>query len=288
MMRAGLHAARGLPHDRSATHDLGAAMPYLFSRRLVLAGLTLCFLGAQAQGVDDAPRAPCGGAPLPAYAEPGTAPNVRAWGSSSKLAREWVAPPCIGWATPGFDVLVAVSGSFKYDGDTDALLARIGAVSSMKGMRYWSTTDKAWRPLVTDAFALSGPDPALKRPDFAAAQFTKGQSLYFAQSDNRSTGKTVYRQRVLAAEREHLCIESENTTAVKMMMLTLFGPGDVQSVIFLDRRAPGVWNFYSLSRTRAGSSMLPGSHEASYINRAVAYYRHIAGLPTDQEPPAAR
>jgi hypothetical protein len=288
MMRVGRQAVRDMRRDHSDTDRPGAVMQYLFSCMLVLAGLVLCVPGAQAQAADDAPRAPCGGAPLPAYAEPGTAPNVRAWGSSSKLAREWVAPGCIGWATPGFDVLVAVSGGFKYDGDTDALLARIGAVSSMTGIRYWSTTDKAWRPLVTDAFALSGPDPALRRPDFAATQFTKGQSLYFAQSDNRSTGKTVYRQRVLAAEREHLCIESENTTAVKMMMLTLFGPGDVQSVVFLDRRGPGVWNFYSLSRTRAGSSMLPGSHEASYINRAVAYYRHVAGLPTDQEPPAAR
>jgi hypothetical protein len=263
-------------------------MRYRLSRTLAWAGLVFWLALAQAQGADDAPRAPCAATPLPAYAEPGVAPNVRAWGSSSKLAREWVAPACIGWTTPGFDVLVAVSGSFRYDGEIDALLARVGAVSSMKGMRYWSTTEKAWRPLVTDAFALSGPEPGLKRADFAATQFTKGQSLYFAQSDNRSTGKTVYRQRVLAAEREHLCIESENVTAVKMTLLTLFNPGDVQSVIFLDRRSPGIWNFYSLSRTRAGSSIMPGSHEASYINRAVAYYRHIAGVPTDQEPPAAR
>jgi hypothetical protein len=28
--------------------------------------------------------------------------------------------------------------------------------------------------------------------------------------------------------------------------------------------------------------------EAPYINRAVAFFRHIAGIPTDQEPPAAR
>ena len=263
-------------------------MRYPLTRLLVCACLAFWLAGAQAQGADDAPRAPCAAAPLPAYAEPGVAPNVQAWGSSSKLAREWVAPACVGWATPGFDVLVAVSGSFKYDGEIDALLARVGAVSSMKGMRYWSTTEKAWRPLVTDAFALSGPDVGLKRPDFAAAQFTKGQSLYFAQSDNRSTGKTIYRQRVLVADRERVYIESENLTAVKMMLLTLFSPGDVQSVVFLDRRGPGVWNFYSLSRTRAGSSIMPGSHEASYINRAVAYYRHIAGLPTDPEPPAAR
>jgi len=43
-----------------------------------------------------------------------------------------------------------------------------------------------------------------------------------------------------------------------------------------------------LPPVQPGSSIMPGSHEASYINRAVAYYRHIAGLPTDQEPPAAR
>ena len=27
---------------------------------------------------------------------------------------------------------------------------------------------------------------------------------------------------------------------------------------------------------------------ASSINRAVAFYRHFVGIPTDQEPPAAR
>jgi hypothetical protein len=28
--------------------------------------------------------------------------------------------------------------------------------------------------------------------------------------------------------------------------------------------------------------------DASYVNRLAALYRHEAGIPTDQEPPAAR
>ncbi|MGL6112200.1 MAG: DUF6675 family protein, partial [Rubrivivax sp.] len=257
------------------------------ARALAALGLLLWLLGAHAAPADDGPQAPCGVAPSPGFSEPGAAPNVRSW-SSGKLSRDWVAPACTGWTVPGFDVLVAVAGSFRHEGDVDELRARIGAISSLKAIRYWSTTDTAWRPLVTEAFALNGPDLDQKRPDFSAAHLAKGQTLYYAQSDNRSTGKTIYRQRVLEFDRERLVVGSENASAVKMMIMTLFGAGDLQSVVFLERRAPGVWAFYSLSRARAGSSMLGGGHEASYINRAVAFYRHVAGIPTDLEPPAAR
>ena len=194
---------------------------------------------------------------------------MQAW--SGKAAREWLAAGCTGWTTSGFDVLVAVAGSFRHEGEIDELLARIGAISAKSNVRYWSTTEKSWRPLVTEAFALSGPDAALKRADFSAAQFTKGQSLHFAQSDNRSSGKTVYRDRVLVSDRDRLVFASENLTPVKKMMLTLFDAGDMQAIYFLERRAPGVWNFYSLTRTRMASSLLPTGGDASYINRAVAY-----------------
>jgi hypothetical protein len=36
------------------------------------------------------------------------------------------------------------------------------------------------------------------------------------------------------------------------------------------------------------SSLLPTGDHASYINRAVAFYRFVANIPTDQPPPAAR
>ena len=250
---------------------------------LALAGAA----GTQAAAGDDAPRLPCAGtAPLPAFAEPGAPPAVQSW--SGKAAREWVPHGCTGWTTSGFDMLVAVAGSFKHEGEIDGLLARIGAISAKTNVRYWSTTEVSWRPLVTEAFALSGPDATLKRGDFNAAQFSKGQSLYFAQGDNRSSGKTVYRDRVLVSERDRLVVASENLTPVRKMVLTLFEAGDLQAIYFLERRAPGVWSFYSLTRTRMASSLMPTGGDASYINRAVAFYRWVAAIPTDQEPPAAR
>ena len=196
-------------------------------------------------------------------------------------------PACTGWAASPADILVAVAGSFKHDGDIDVLLARIGAISAKSNVRYWSTTEKRWQPLVTEAFALSGPDAAQRREDFTPAQFAKGQTLHYAQSDNRSSGKTVYRERVLCVDRDRLAAVSENLTPVKMTLITLFDTGDMQTAYFVERRSPGVWNFYSLTRTRMASSLMPIGSDASYINRAVAFYRLVAAIPTDQEPPAA-
>ncbi len=252
-----------------------------------LAGL-LCAaaVALPARGGDEVPRLPCGAEPFPAFGAVGAQPNVRAW--SGAAAREWQPPACIGWSPKNSDMLVGVAGSFRHDGDIDALLARIGAISSKKGVRYWSTTEKEWKPLVTEAFALTSADPAQPRADFAAPDFIKGKNLHYAQSDNRSTGKTVYRERVLALDRERVVLVSENVTPLKMAIVTLFDPGDIQAAYVIERRGQGVWSFYSVTRTRMASTLLPTGGEASYINRAVAFYRLVAGVPTDQEPPAAR
>jgi len=53
--------------------------------------------------------------------------------------------------------------------------------------------------------------------------------------------------------------------------VTLFHPGEMPSIYFLDRE-----------------SDVAAGHEASSINRAVAFYRSLAGIPTGKEPPAAR
>ena len=74
-------------------------------------------------------------------------------------------------------MLVALAGSFRYDGEIDGLLARIGAISAKKGVRYWSTTEKNWQMLVTDAFALSGPEASLRRADFKPAELAQGPGL---------------------------------------------------------------------------------------------------------------
>jgi hypothetical protein len=69
-------------------------------------------------------------------------------------------------------------------------------------------------------------------------------------------------------------------------VLPLFAPGDLLATYVLEKLSPGVWGYYSLSDAREG--VFGGRHEASYENRAVAIYRHMVGIPTDQEPPARR
>ena len=254
---------------------------------LLALALLMSWLPGASAAADDVPRVPCGHAPLPAYAEPGATPNVRYWVGEKQLGG-WVPPACTGWQSLPIDLLVAVSGSFRHEGGIETLQQRIAAISSFKSIRYWSTTDQSWRPLVTDAYALSAPDPKLRRADFTAANLTQGQSLYYVQCDNRSTSDTVYRNRVLEASSDRLVVESQNVSPVRMMIVTLFAPGGLQSVFFIERRAPGLWSFYSLTRTHAKSSLLVSGHEASYVNRAVAFYRHVAGIPADQDPPVAR
>jgi hypothetical protein len=180
-------------------------------------------------------------------------------------------------------MLVALAGSFRYDGDAEALLGQFGAISALTEMRYWSVSESAWRPLVTEATALSAPDPDRRRADFTAAEMAAGEDRFFAQSDNRSSKEVVYRLRVLEMRPGRLVIQTENVSAVRLLLMTLFKPGGIQLLHFLERRSLGVWDYYSLTRTTPRFE----GRVASYINRAIAAYRHIAGIPTDRDPPLA-
>jgi hypothetical protein len=61
----------------------------------------------------------------------------------------------------------------------------------------------------------------------------------------------------------------------------------VQSITFLDRESQDIWRYYSIMRTSRNASRLTAGSEASSINRAAAFFRYLAGIPTDKEPPAS-
>jgi hypothetical protein len=153
-------------------------------------------------------------------------------------------------------------------------------------VRYWSVSKKRWQDLVTEAHALEGPDGTHRRADFAADEMKPGRDLYFRQT-NGGSGSVVYRMRVREVASDRLVLETENTTGVRLLVMPLFKPGDLRSVYFFERASPGVWSYYSLTGVHRGASPLAQGHEPSYINRAIAIFRHAAGIPTDQEPPAA-
>ena len=110
-----------------------------------------------------------------------------------------------------------------------------------------------------------------------------------APAVSRSSGEVVYRMRVLESGADRIVVATENVSTVRLMVVTLFQPGALQAVHILQRLSPTSWGYYGLSRTtQDGSSSLTEGHEASYVNRAAALYRFVAGVPTDRDPPMAR
>ncbi len=169
----------------------------------------------------------------------------------------------------------------------EELLRQNGAVSQLAGMRYWSTTHKSWETLIPDAYAVTSERGNERRKDFTLEELKAGSVLYFEQVDNLS-GKAIFRLHIAEATADRLVFDVANVTLMKYLILPLFHPGEMQSIYYLDRESDDVWRYYSVARTGKNASSLTTGHEASWINRSVAFFRHVAGIPTDQEPPAAR
>jgi len=240
--------------------------------------------GARAAG----PQPPCAIAAAPAYPLPDSAPTIVIWPGKELEQDNWHPPSCTGWLVDSpSKLVVTLTGSFRFDGPMSALLARVGTISALRSIQYWSTTDKRWGPLSNDASALTGPDPKSRRHDFSASELVQGADLYYWEDDTR-TGSTVYRLRVSESTPERVVISSDNVTPVRKFIFTLFRPGALQSVLIIQRVAPGLFGVFVLSRSGEGASVLTAGHESSYVNRATALYRQLAGIKTDQEPPAAR
>ena len=133
---------------------------------------------------------------------------------------------------------------------------------------------------------MTGFEQGKRREDFTPEQIKEGKVLYFEQADNLS-GKAIYRMHIAEASADRLVFDVENVSTMRYFFITLFHPGEMQTIYFLDRESENVWRYYSIVRTGKNANRLTGN-ESSAVNRAAAFYRSLAGIPTDQEPPAAR
>lgn len=260
-----------------------------FSRRLlriiplVVFAATLC--GGGSSRADDGPQPPCGNVPIPPYPGLENSPSVRAWDRAAS-GRNWIPPACTGWTDSGFTTLVVTVARFRHASGIEGFLRNIGAISRLAGMRYWSTTHKRWQTFIISAHAMSEAAGDRPREDFSPGEMAEGRSLYYQQEDNLS-GKVNYRMRIRSASPDRLIFDTENTSTMRNLLLPMYRPGGMQTITFLDRESRDVWRYYSILRTSRDASRLTAGREASFINRAVAFYRHLAGIPTDKEPPAA-
>jgi hypothetical protein len=250
--------------------------------RFVFAAILLCHAPGYAQ---PRPQPPCG-EPVPPYPALDDSPIVKFW-SEADFGRDWKPPACTGWTAAGFSTLITTAARFRYTSGSEGLLRHIGAISGLAGMRYWSTTHKQWQTLIVNAHALTGSQPAQRRRDFTLDEMKEGNMLYLEQVDNLS-GAAIYRMHIAEASAARIVFDVENVTTMRYFFVTLFHPAEMQSIYFLDRESDDVWRYYSMVRTGRKAGRLATGHESSSINRAVAFYRSLAGIPADQEPPAAR
>jgi hypothetical protein len=247
----------------------------------------LAILLFQALGyAQSGPQPPCGKEPVPSYPGLDDSAVVKSW-HISETGGDWSPPACTGWTTAGFTTLVTTVARFRHDDGAESLLRHIGAISELAGIRYWSATHKRWQTLIVDAYGLTGLQPYQRRENFMPDEMTEGAGLYFEQVDNLS-GKAIYRLHIVEASTDRLVFDIENVSTMHYLFIPIFRPGGIQSIYFLDRESENVWRYYSIMRTGKDANRMIAGNESSAVNRAVAFYRYFVGIPTDQEPPAAR
>ena len=261
------------------------AMP--IGRRLcvaVLAGVLGCLVSVGASAAP-APVPPCDGlAAAPAYPALDAPPTIAVWRGETQ---DQAAPTCLGWPKFDFSIMLAMAGRFRHPGGTGAMLADFGRFSSMTGLEYWSISDERWQVLVARSAAVTDPETRRLRPDFAPDELQPGRDLYFLQRENRSGEDIVYRLRVLSNGPDGFSVSVTNASSISFLFIRLFAPGDLSSVYFFQRLGGDEWGYWAVGGTHLGLTGLFGPHIGSFENRAMAVYRHFAGIPDDREPPAA-
>src|SRR5215469_14990971 len=60
------------------------------------------------------------------------------------------------------------------------LVARVGAISQLLPVQYWSTTEHKWRPIASAAAAIVSPDSRKPRPDFSPAELLAPGDRYYS------------------------------------------------------------------------------------------------------------
>lgn len=244
-----------------------------------LASLVLTMIPAlaasQSQGDTGSCDAPIN-LPVPG---PGLEPAVRIYRAEDLAHAKWEPPACSGWNIDApTRLIVEMTGSFRFDGSLEDLIARVGAISNLRSIRYWSTTASKWRPLFNDASALKSQSPSDHRVDFAAHELTRGTPLYYWVDDSR-LGDIVYKVQEKTDGPSRAIILTENVNVIDPYFVRVFEPGDLHSMDVLSQISPGLWRIYSVSRIGRGSPLLAVASDRSFVNRASALFNYIANTP---------
>lgn len=123
-----------------------------FSSLALAAGLICMSVSAYAA----APQFPCQADAQVDYPMPGSKPKIETWGPDDLSV--WSPPSCSGWSKSPSNFLIVLKGTFHSNASIDEIAKKLGAISHLSDIHYWSVTDKEWRPLVKASSALSAPN----------------------------------------------------------------------------------------------------------------------------------
>lgn len=236
-------------------------------------------LPLRAWGADPVPQ--CGKAPPPAYPPVDRPPLLQCWVDG--LRQDGPPPDCSPLRQQDHVLLVRLTASYVAAGGLDEQLGRIGAVSMLKGMPYWSFTDRQRQTLIRDAFAVEAPDSVKPRPDFSQAELRRSQDVFFVHSDNRSSALVPFVMRLTQQGADSFSLRVENVGDVRFMGLTVVAAREMQwgvSIEHLGGNRYGYRSLLGLRKLRMGSA---DKHRLSNLARVVAMFDLLSGRVTEIE-----
>ncbi|MBP6902011.1 MAG: hypothetical protein KBC73_18080 [Burkholderiaceae bacterium] len=264
-----------------------AAQPACPLRRRLLGWAGL--LGAGALGLaapavrawgDATPQ--CGSAPPPAFPPVDRPPLLQCWIDADR--QDGPRPDCSLLRQTDHGLLIRLTASAVLPGGLDEQLARFGAVSQLKGLPYWSYTDRKRQVLIRDSYAVETPGSTTPRPDYTLADLQRGRDLFFVHSDNRSSALVPYAIRLVHQDADRVHLRIENHGDIRFMGLSVVAPGEMQWGVMLERLGGTRYGYRSLlglKKLRYGTA---DKHRLSNLARVVAMFDLWSGRQTDIEP----
>jgi hypothetical protein len=162
-----------------------------------------------------------------------------------------------------------------------ALFNAMRAVSTMKGLTYWSASRGRERELFTLSHAIAGPADLAPLADPVAAALPASDRQYSLQED-QTFGRHVYAG-TYENRADHLVVRTENSDVISYLLVPVMKPGGLLTVCVLVPFPDGVLLAGILCSRTTMPVVGRSGREASLLNRLVALSNWV-GARLDAPP----
>ncbi len=176
----------------------------------------------------------------------------------------------------GAELLTILPGTGPAMDTTEGLLAlsnSLLAVSTMKGVTYWSVTRGKEMVLFLQSFVVGSPSVLTPMPDPSITSVPSQRDLVTVQEDS-SFGRNTYEEHFAAAA-DHLHVKTENLTPITFLLVPIISAHGFVSHVVVVPSGKDVL-FYGLAYLRSNVPLGDrGSRVQSLENRLVAMARWV-------------